>query len=69
MFCLRRQLGLSSAEYAQDYGDDGNHQEDVNESSHGVGAHQAEEPEDDENDGDSFEHEVINWVSERLVEF
>jgi hypothetical protein len=36
--------------------DDRNHQEDVNESAHGVGTDEAEKPKDDQDDGNRVEH-------------
>jgi hypothetical protein len=36
--------------------DDGQHQEDMNKPSHGVGGNHPKEPENDEYDGDCFEH-------------
>src|SRR5512133_1006195 len=42
-----------------DDGNDGEHQQNVNEPAHGVGAHEPQHPEDDENDGDGPQHDVF----------
>src|ERR1035437_283477 len=47
----------------QDY-HDGDNQENMDEAAHGVGSHQAQEPQDDQNDGDGIKHvDILSWLN------
>jgi hypothetical protein len=45
--------GLSSANYVKEDHHDGDNQQNMNETAHGVGGDQPQEPQDDQNDSDS----------------
>jgi hypothetical protein len=47
-------LDLPASEQANEDYNDGNDQEDVNESSHGIGGNKSQQPEDNQDDGDGF---------------
>jgi hypothetical protein len=47
----------------QDY-HDGNNQKNMNKAAHGVGCHQSQEPQDDQNDGDGIKHiDILSWLN------
>src|SRR5689334_5101091 len=50
---------VAAADDAEQHGDDRDHEEDVNESSHRVGRGEPEQPEDDEDGDDGDEHGVF----------
>jgi hypothetical protein len=48
----------SSANHSQQDNHDGDHQQNVNETAHGVGSDQAKQPQDEHNDGNGIEHDI-----------
>jgi hypothetical protein len=48
--------GTTPADDVDQDRDDGDHQQNMDKATHGVGSYQSQEPQDDENDGDCVEH-------------
>jgi hypothetical protein len=57
--CCVWNLYAASTDQAHQDHDDGNDQQDVDEAADGVGSHQAKQPENDEYNGDSVEHDFV----------
>jgi hypothetical protein len=51
-----RSAGATPTDQVDQDGNHGDHQEDVDEAAHGIGGNEAQEPHDDEYDGDGVEH-------------
>jgi hypothetical protein len=59
--------GSTALDQIDDQNDDSDHQENMNESAHGVGAHQSQKPQNEQNYKDSPKHTIVLSVEFNLA--
>ena len=52
----------SSADYSEQHNHDGDHQQDVDKATKGIGRYQPKQPQNEQNDGNGIEHDESPWV-------
>jgi hypothetical protein len=60
--CFGSLNGFATADHPEQDDHDGNNQENVDESAHGRGSNESQQPENDKNDGNGIEHGLYPFV-------